>query len=278
MLYARQAAKPYIVRPIGQLSPWSLSQKASKKRLYLTLCERRNIAAARAIHCTSEAEKRDVLAFNPKLPAFVSPIGLAATERMPDARMMLRRRFSVDETQQVVLYLGRLHEKKGIEDLLGAVARLSVDKVMLIIAGSGDHRYEATLRERATGLGLQGRVHFTGFVTGEEKDTLLQGSDIFALPSRHENFGIAVLEALMAGLPVLIASGVAIEEFVRKIGAGVIVEPSSEAVEAALRCMIAGGAVGADERGRISEATASAFSWESIARELIDKYNEAKTL
>lgn len=273
MLYARQASKPYIVRPIGQLSPWSLSQKSSKKRLYLTLCERRNIASARGIHCTSEAERRDVLAFDPKLSAFVSPIGLAPAERRPDARTMLRRRFSAEETQQIILYLGRLHEKKGIEELLNAVARLPADKVMLIIAGSGDHRYELTLRERATGLGLQGRVHFTGFVTGEDKDMLLQGSDIFALPSRHENFGIAVLEALMAGLPVLIADGVALADFVKKIGAGVIVEPSSEAVEAALRCMIPAGAMGEADRQRIIDATASAFSWASIARDLIDKYN-----
>lgn len=274
MLYARQAGKPYIVRPIGQLSPWSLSQKPFKKRLYFGLCERRNIALASGIHCTSEAERRDVLAFKLGLPAFVSPIGMDPPGRRLDARTLVRERFSIEENAKVILYLGRLHPKKGIEELLAAVGGLSAGTAVLIIAGSGEHRYEARIRELATVPRLQGCVRFAGFVSGEDKDVLLQGSDIFTLLSKHENFGISVLEALMSGLPVVVASGVALEDFVRQIGAGVVIEPTAEAAEAALRCVLAGPRVGQDERKRIQEATSEAFSWESIARDLICRYDE----
>ncbi|HPA19795.1 MAG TPA: glycosyltransferase [Verrucomicrobiae bacterium] len=269
---ARRCGKPYVVRPIGQLSPWSLQQKAAKKRLYLALAERRNIAGACGVHCTSDAERRDILDFAPDLPAFVSPIGMEPPERQAGAREAVRRRFSVRDDEMVILYLGRLHPKKGIELLLDATSRLPARGFALVIAGSGEDRYEARLRERAAAPGFGGRVHFAGFVAGRDKDLLLQGSDLFVLPSEHENFGIAVLEALMAGLRVVVTPGVALEGFVRKIGAGVVVDPMPDALEAALRCLLAGNPPAEGERQRIRDAAAAAYSWDEIARGLVSVY------
>lgn len=272
MQWARRLGKPYVVRPIGQLSAWSLGQKAAKKRLYLALAERRNLRGAAGIHCTSEAERRDVMGFDPRLPAFVSPIGIDPPAWRAGAREAVRGRFGLRPGDFVILYLGRLHPKKGLDILLDAVAALP--DVALVIAGSGDARYEERLRQRAAAPGFGGRVHFAGFVAGAEKDLLLQGADVFALPSAHENFGIAVLEALMAGLPVVVSPGVALEDFVRKVGAGVVVRPRAEDMAAALRCMIAGGGAHGEERDRIRRATAEAYAWDGIARGLHSVYGE----
>ncbi len=316
MHLARRLGKPYLVRPIGQLSAWSLRQKAAKKALYLALVERKNLRGAAGIHCTSEAERRDVLAFDAGLPTFVSPIGVdvgspvakgldavakglhpsaggapkpegASLRRGGDrvakglrpsageggaAREAVLRRFGLRGGDFVVLYLGRLHPKKGLDVLLDAVAGLP--GVALVIAGSGDARYEERLRQRAAAPGFGGRVHFAGFVSGAEKEMLLRGADVFALPSEHENFGIAVLEALMGGLPVVVSPGVALEDFVRQIGAGVVVEPRAEEVAAALRCLVAGGPATAEERDRIRREAAGAYAWDGIAGGLLATYGE----
>lgn len=280
MHLARRLGKPYLVRPIGQLSAWSLRQKAMKKALYLALVERKNLRGAAGIHCTSEAERRDVLAFDAGLPAFVSPIGVdeVAKGLHPSAgeggaaREAVLHRLGLRGGDFVVLYLGRLHPKKGLDVLLDAVAGLP--GVAVVIAGSGDARYEERLRQRAAAPGFGGRVHFAGFVSGAEKELLLRGADVFALPSEHENFGIAVLEALMAGLPVVVSPGVALEDFVRQIGAGVVVESRAEELAAALRCLAAGGAATAEERDRIRREAAGAYAWDGIAGGLLATYGE----
>ena len=188
------------------------------------------------------------------------------------AREAVLHRFGLRGGDFVVLYLGRLHPKKGLDVLLDAVAGLP--DVALVIAGSGDARYEERLRQRAAAPGFGGRVHFAGFVSGAEKDLLLQGADVFALPSEHENFGIAVLEALMAGLPVVVSPGVALEDFVRQIGAGVVVESRAEELTAALRCLAAGGRATAEERERIRGEAAGAYAWDGMARGLLATYGE----
>lgn len=267
---ARRCGKPYILRPIGQLSAWSLGQKAAKKRLYLALAERGNIRGASGIHCTSEAERRDVLAFDGSLPAFVSPIGMVAPAAVADARARLRKRFGVSGDAPVVLFLGRLHPKKGIEVLIDACARFGEAGIALVVAGSGDPAYEASLRDLAARLRV--RAHFAGLVSGGDKDALLQGADIFALPSQHENFGIAVLEALMSGLRVVVAPGVALAEFVEAHGVGRVAGPTVDALADALRSMLTAGPVPDGETRRIRQVTVDAFAWDHIARGLVSVY------
>lgn len=272
MIEARRRGRPYIVRPIGQLSPWSLDQKCLKKRLYLALVERRNLRGAAGIHCTSEAERRDVLAFDRSLPAFVSPIGADPPRVLDDVGRRLRERFGIAAKTPVILYLGRLHRKKGIEILIDACKELGEVDFGLVIAGSGDARYEASLRERAAGLGEKAR--FVGQVSGDDKDLLLQGSDVFALPSAHENFGIAVLEAMMGGVRAVVTPGVALADFVAGPGMGMVVEGTPGAFATAIRRLLGTWPVPDGERRRIRGAAEEAFSWDGIARGLAAVYGK----
>jgi glycosyltransferase involved in cell wall biosynthesis len=272
MALARREGVPYLVRPIGQLSGWSLGQKAAKKRAYLAVIERRNIGGARGVHCVSEAERRDVLGFDPALPAFVVPIGVDAPAAPADARAALRRRFGLAPDAFVILFLGRLHPKKGIETLLDAAARLRGRDFAVVVAGAGEPGYEARLQALARVPGLEGRVRLAGFAAGADKDLLLHGADLFALPSQHENFGIALLEALAAGLRVAVAPAVALSDFVRRAGAGRVVEDTPAALAEALDAEIAAGAAVEAERRRIREMAAAEFSWKSIAQRLVRVY------
>jgi glycosyltransferase involved in cell wall biosynthesis len=133
-----------------------------------------------------------------------------------------------------VLFLSRLHPKKGVELLLEAWP--SVRRVRpgarLVIAGAGEPRYMASLR-RAAGGGVGG-IEFVGFVAGEAKAACLAGADVFVLPSFNENFGIAVLEAVAAGLPVVVSPGVQLGPWVESRAVGRVTARTPEALALAI--------------------------------------------
>jgi glycosyltransferase involved in cell wall biosynthesis len=223
---ARWQKIPYIVRTIGQLSPWALAQSQLKKRLYSALIERQNLNRAAAIHCTSEGEAEDVRHFGIQTQTFTLPLGVDLLPAQPSAKSELHALYGIPTETPILLFLSRIHPKKRPDLLIEVLHQLRVQALdcHLILAGSGDEQYLRELRHLVDSLGLTSRVTFTGFVAGQAKTLLLQGTDLFVLPSYAENFGVAVAEAMAAGLPVVVTPGVQISPDIAAHQAGLVVK------------------------------------------------------
>ena len=266
---ASHAPVPYVLRPLGTLSEWSLRHRGWKKRPYYSLLERSHLERASAIHVTSDAEAVDLARLGFGDRTRVIPLGVEVPERRntraPAIGGPLR-----------LLFLSRLHEKKNIPLLLRALASDGPTRrgVQLTIAGDGDPRYRAEL-ERLTGeLRLGDRVRFVGHVDGDAKDALFATCDCFVLPSAHENFGLAVAEALAAGMPVILTPGVALAGAVAVAGAGIVVDATDTALAAALTWAAEHPAVLGEMRGRAWQLARRDLSWDTSCSRLVALYEE----
>lgn len=213
---ARRAGVPYIFRPAGTLDAYSRAQKAWKKRIFHQLVLRPLLRDAALLHATSAMEREQLGLLGLADHCAVLPLAVELPERpaAPPPPPPLE-----------ILFLSRVHPKKGLPVLFRALARLRDGgrPFRLTIAGEGEAAYLAELRALADTLGLTPRIHFAGFVEGEAKAALLARSHLLALPSYQENFGVAVAEALAAGLPVVVSDQVALSREVAEAGAGAVV-------------------------------------------------------
>lgn len=270
MAIARLKGIPYLVRPLGQLCQWSLQQSAVKKQIYLSLVERANLKGSQALHLTSKQEQQELQQLV-QVPSFILPHGLSLPAFIPDARRQLRQHLKVPEDEPVILFLSRLHPKKGLDYLIGALAKLDC-RFTFILAGSGTPEYEAEVSSQLAAAGIQHRTYRPGFVSGETKNLLLQGSDLFTLTSHSENFGVAVLEALAVELPVLVTPGVALAAEVSQYKLGYVTDLDSEAIASSIRDYLnnpqAAKAMGERDRQLIFEQ----YTWERISSKLINIY------
>lgn len=275
MAIARIKKVPYIVRPLGQLCEWSLQQSPKKKQIYLKIVEKANLDRAQAFHFTSKQEQQEASQLSLNTPHFILPHGLFIPSIIPDARQRLRQQLNLPSDEPIILFLSRLHPKKGLDRLIPALGRLSrTRRFTFVIAGNGTPDYEEAVKSLIDSSGIKNHTHFVGFVKGEFKDLLIQGADIFALTSYSENFGIAVLEALAAGLPVLITPGVALADFVQEKNIGYITSPDLEAISSILQRVLENPkelkSMSKHSRKIISEY----YTWNHIANNLDKRYSQ----
>ncbi len=277
MAIARARGTPYLIHCLGHLQPWSLGQSAWRKRLYLSLIERRNLNGAAALQATSPMEAADFARLRLLPPVLDLPLGVNLPELREDARTQLGQALpQLEADGPRLLFLSRLHPKKGLECLLEALALLQRHQPQrpwqLLIAGSGEPTYVQELRRLAERLAIANRCHWLGFVGGDRKDLLLQGCDWFVLPSAAENFGIAVAEALAAATPVLLSPQVGLAAAVAEAGAGLLspVDPLqlAESLSAALQRPHAPLAQAAR---RLAEER---YAWSSLAGRMIEGYEQ----
>ena len=274
MAIARLRNIPYIVRPLGQLCQWSLQQSAAKKSLYLNVIERKNINQSASLHLTSNAEKQEIEQLNLKCKNFVIPHGLAIPGIIPNASQLLREYFQLSSKEPIILFLSRIHPKKGLEYLIQALAQIKDKKFTLIIAGNGDSDYEAQINSCLHDYGLEDFSLMTGFVEGELKQLLLQGANLFVLTSYSENFGVAVLEALAAGTPALVTPGVALAQEIEQNDLGYVVPQEPTAIAEAIDKHLE---LPESERKKLSQKARQFvldnYSWEQIAQQLLTVYS-----
>jgi glycosyltransferase involved in cell wall biosynthesis len=218
----------FVVRPLGTLDPWSRGQKSWKKQPYFDLIEKRNLGHAARIHVTSDAELRTVTDLGFGTKARCVPIGLDLHPVLP--------REPLGPRGMRILFLSRIHPKKNLPALLRALCddQAFRHSPTLTIAGDGEPSYLLEMNRLVDALGIRDRVRFVGFVEGEAKRRIYCESDVFALPSFQENFGIAVAEAMAHGLPVVITPEVAIAPRVSATGAGTVSESTPAALAGAL--------------------------------------------
>lgn len=235
MSIARLKDVPYITTPHGLLCEWSLQQSGQKKQAYLNLIERANLDRARAIHVTCEQERDDVVALNFKSPISILPLALTEMPaEIPNAAKLLRQSLNCPADEPIILFLARLHYKKGLEYLIPALGKLENRRFTFVIAGNGSPAYEAEIKALVVAAGIEQRTRMVGFVEGDRKDLLIQGADLFALTSHSENFGIAVLEALIVGTPVLLTPGVGLASVVLDNDLGYVADLNIDAISQAL--------------------------------------------
>lgn len=278
MTIARSRHIPYVIRPLGQLCHWSLQQSQRKKHYYLQLIERENLQQAQAIHFTALQEQQEAATLGLNTPSFILPHGLNMPQPVTEPKAQLQEWLGLPTNQPILLFFSRLHPKKGIEALISGLGRLTEQPFQLVIAGQGEAAYEQQIQQQLAVNNLSDRSHLVGFVTGERKQILLQGSDLFALPSHSENFGIAVLEAMAAGLPSLITPDVGLAPIVAQHGLGWVVDQDPAAIAGALSGFFQ-QPESAKAMGRRATAIArSQFTWAQVAQQLIDQYNPQPTL
>jgi glycosyltransferase involved in cell wall biosynthesis len=275
MAIARLKQVPYIVRPLGQLCEWSLQQKASKKQIYLNLIEAANLNQSQALHLTSRQEQQEVSRLGLEIPSFILPHGLSISPTIEDARIRLRKQLNIPADEPIILFLSRLHPKKGLDYLIPALGKLTHHRFTFVIAGSGSPDYETEVKSLLFSHGIQNCTHFAGFVKGEMKDLFMQGSDLFALTSYSENFGVAVLEALAAGLPVLVTPGVALAELVQEKHLGYVAEMNVEAITQALQQALDNPHEVQKIGKRAHQLISECYTWDKIASNLSELYTEA---
>ncbi len=212
---ARKNGVPYIIRPLGTLARYGMQQHSLLKQGSWWLVERRLLRKAAAVHFTSEAEREEAERLG-QWRSVVVPLGIEqpATPKRADAGAPL-----------TFLFLSRIHPKKRVELLLHAFAeaRLVLPAARLLIAGTGAPVYVQELKQLATQIGIGEAVTWLGHVTGAEKTRVFEQSHAYVLPSINENFGIAPVEALATGLPVIVSRGVAIHREVEQYQAGLVV-------------------------------------------------------
>ncbi|MEG4525741.1 hormogonium polysaccharide biosynthesis glycosyltransferase HpsP [Microcoleus sp. C2D2] len=297
---ARYHHLPYIIRPCGMLDPADLQKKKRLKQIYAMLLERPNLAGAAAIHFTSKEEAkiserfglgstgkmpvpRD-LDFTGKMPV---PRDLDFTGKMPVPRDLViplgvtaglfPKRLRESQVP-IILFMSRIEPKKGLDLLIPALESIlgSGIEFHFILAGYNpqDADYETQIKVKIHNSSLAKYTTITGFVSGDLKVELLTKADLFVLPSYYENFGIAVAEAMAAGVPVVISDRIHIAEDIQQAEAGWVGPLEVGAIANSIKSAL----LNPQDRQRRGlngkEYAKKHYNWEAIAQQTIDAYQQ----
>jgi glycosyltransferase involved in cell wall biosynthesis len=259
---ARDLNRPYVFVPHGMLDPWSLSQSKWAKRTFLAWRVKRDLNGAMFIHALNRDEARLIEPLGIHAPCEIIPNGIDAIDPRPEAAAF---------EKPYVLFLSRLHPKKGLDYLADAfliVAKQRPD-VTLIVAGPDDGA-ENDFDARITAAGLGDRVQRVGPLYGDVKFAVMRGAALFVLPSRQEGFSVAIVEVLACGTPVVISEQCHFPE-VGESGAGKVVPLDASAIAEAMLALL--NDLGAREAasGKAREL-ASQYTWDRIAQQTLDLY------
>jgi len=228
---ARRAGRPYVCSPRGALGRYSFTQKSWKKLPYFWLWERPNLAGAAALHYTSAMERAECGRFGLKPPGFVVPnsIDLAAWRRNEAAGQAWRQAQAVGAGELLLLYAGRLHHKKGLELLAEIAAALPAGAAWkFALVGHDEDGTGGLLRQAFAAAGLSSRLLILPGVETAQLAAVYSAADVFVFPSRHENFGNVVVEALACGCPVLLSDQIGVADQLAGLP-GVAVRPRQAA-------------------------------------------------
>lgn len=253
---------PYIVAPRGMLVKELIKRKNSfLKNTWIALFERRTIEQAAAVHVTSRLEALEIEKFGFSLPpCFEIPNGF----EMPDIEPNAKRH------SNVVLFLGRLDWKKGIERLISAIA--SLEGVILMVAGNDEVGYTPKLQALSERLGVCARVEFLGPVSGAEKWRLYRRATVFVLPSHSENFANSVLEAMAMECPVVVTPEVGLAEIVERHDAGMVSSGDPASLAATIGAVVdnpeRASVMGRNGRKVVEEQ----YGWDDMAAATEDAY------
>jgi len=263
---ASRRRKPLVVSPRGMLAPVALGFSRLKKRAFWALLQGPAIRRTACFHATSEQEYEEIRRFGLTQPVAIIPNGIDLPE-------LAARPTLAPAAERLVLSLGRLHPKKGLERLVRSWSKVEAKFPgwRLNIVGPPEGGHDDELRALAAALGLT-RVSITGPVYGDAKTSAYREADLFVLPTLNENFGLTVAEALAAGTPAISTKGAPWSGLERE-GCGWWIDHGVEPLAAALTQAMAlprGALQAMGAKGR--SWMARDFSWDRVAQEMIGVY------
>jgi glycosyltransferase involved in cell wall biosynthesis len=272
---AYRSGVPYIVSPRASFKRITWRGKSLKKWLYHTLFERYWINQADLIHYTTQMELGDSVWLKLKPPSVTipNPINLAEFDRLPK-KGLFRSKYKIASDVSLLLYLGRVEHAKGVDLALQALSLIlpKHPNCILVVAGPEEENYVSVLSQQARDLGIQDSVVFTGLLSSAQRLEALSDADIFVFPSHSENFGMAVAEAMLCELPVVISDQVGISEFIVANSAGVVVPLQADAFSEAIKALLENPALKMQYAHRAPIVIRSNFSPLYIAEKFSDVF------
>lgn len=269
---ARRHKTPYIISAHGMLESWALGNKRWKKHLYLALVERANLRGAACLHALTAAEVDDYRRLGLRNPIAVIPNGVEVPTRISEETFLSH--FPGLAGKRLILFLGRIHYKKGLDILVQAwesIARSWPD-AHLVLAGPDFEGTKAAIQTRIQAADLSHRVTFTGMLTGDLKWSALAASEHFVLPSYSEGLSVSTLEAMGSGKPIIITDHCNLPE-AGVAGAGTIIPAQARDLEQALHCMLRLSTQARLDMGaRGAQLVADRFSWPIVGDQMARLY------
>ena len=273
---ARRQSKPLVYHTHGFFEPWILHRSVWKKKLAHWVFEDANFKSVRLWRALTSKEAAQVRAQGIKTPIVVIPNGLRFEDfpRPADPMGGINTPWieNLTKTGPRVLFLGRIHPKKGLDLLLQAWASLGPDRKnwQLVIAGPDENGHLQHVRDLSRSLGLSERIWFTGPVTGSIKNQLLHSADLFVLPSYSEGFSMSLLEAMACEVPVVATRACNFPE-VSASGAGWECDPELDSLTDTLRQALQAGETERKERGQKGcRLVETQYSWPALAARLVE--------
>lgn len=208
-------SRPYVVSPHGMLDPWALANSRLKKRIVATLFENRHLRGAACLHALAPSERLAMRSYGLKNPIAILPNGVDPAPPASGRDPVWKGH--IESGKRILLFLGRVHPKKGLMPLLKALGGLwngestAADDWALVVAGWSQNDHQRDLEELVHQERLGERVRFVGPLHGQDKTDALHAADAFVLPSRSEGLPMTVLEAWSHGLPVAMTAACNIE-------------------------------------------------------------------
>ena len=238
-IFANKYSIPILISPHGMLEPWSLNYNYYKKKLAWITYQYKNLKKAHAIHATSIQEANNIKKLNLNTPIAIIPNGINIPSKslvLNAIEYKLEKNISKENIVNNYLYVGRIHPKKGLLNLLKALKELVITHPdsKLIIAGPSESGYKKVLENYIYTNNMKDHILFKGSVHGKELEDLYLSSDVFILPTYSENFGVVVAEALSYGLPVITTHGAPWPEL-NQTNSGWWVEASSKGIMNAMK-------------------------------------------
>lgn len=270
--FARNHGVPYVVSAHGMLEPWALKQKALKKKIYGALVERPLLERAACLHALTVAEAEDYRRFGCTAPIAVIPNGVRLPLKVTSDLFLGQHRFL--EGKRIVLFLGRIHAKKGLDVLVRAWKQVAQEhpQAVLVLAGPDFADTRARIMALVAEQGLEDRVLFTGMLRGELKWSALAAAESFVLPSFSEGLSVSVLEAMGVGLPVIISRQCNLHE-VAQLGAGWEIRAEQVPLAGALGEMLRNSPAANREIGARGRAfVRDHYNWAIVAEQMAELY------
>lgn len=275
--FCRREGVPYVIEPMGMYRP--IDRGLWLKRLWHATMGTRLFRDAARVIATSDIERQELLEGGipaAKLAIRYNGIDVSSCTPLPP-RGTFRSKWKISPDQPMILFLSRLIPRKGADILIEAFAQTCPELGYLVIAGpEGETGYRAYLERRASETGAGTRVVFTGPLYDEDKKAVLADADIFALPSRYENFGNAVAEAIASGVPVIVTNTCGIESLVGG-RAGLVIAPNKQELADALRRLIYDGNLYRQLQAGCP-GVVNQLSWDTLAEQMEGYYADALAL
>jgi glycosyltransferase involved in cell wall biosynthesis len=272
----RAAGVPYVLSPYGLLDPFTYRKSRVLKDIYLALFARRDLNNAATIHFMTKGELEGAASFGMRAPTAVIELGIHPENYRQTSTGDFGSRYPATVGKRLIVYLGRISYSKGLDLLaraFGRVARSHPD-AHLVFVGPDHEGYGSVVRQILGEEGASDRATFTGMISDPEKIDALCAANVFVLPSYVEGFGLAMVEAMACGRPVVITSGSHMKDAVEDAEAGLVVDVSVDGLERALIRLLDDPQLCAT-MGRNGRSLVEAqFSWDRVAERTLSLYGD----